>query len=119
MLGDGEVNEGDDHKTVNRIIQAYRDEGRISDAAHKRHPRATTAAQDIAILDAAQASPFSTAKEIGAAASVSTSVSTIKRRLVQGNLKSHVAAQKQRLSETNKPVRLNFATGRTSWTTDD
>ncbi|KAH7945075.1 hypothetical protein HPB49_006166 [Dermacentor silvarum] len=52
------------------IIQAYRDEGRISDAPHKRHPRATTAAQDMDILDAAQASPFSTTKEIGACAGV-------------------------------------------------
>ncbi|KAH7937685.1 hypothetical protein HPB49_014677 [Dermacentor silvarum] len=74
---------GRSKKTVNRIIQAYRDEGRISDAPHKRHPRATTAAQDMAILDAAQASPFSTDKEIGAAAGVAASVSTIKRRLAQ------------------------------------
>ncbi|KAH7980416.1 hypothetical protein HPB49_015878 [Dermacentor silvarum] len=66
------------NKTVNRIIQAYRDEGRISDAPHKRHPRATTAAQDMDILDAAQASPFSTVKEISAGAGVSASVSTMK-----------------------------------------
>ncbi|KAH7979283.1 hypothetical protein HPB49_008956 [Dermacentor silvarum] len=49
-----------------RIIQAYRDRGRISDAHYKRHPRATIAAQDMDILDAAQASLFSTAKESGA-----------------------------------------------------
>lgn len=110
---------GRSNKTVNRIIQAYRDEGRISDAPHKRHPRATSAAHDVAILDAAKASPFSTAKEIGAAAGVSASVSTIKRRLAEGKLKSHVAAQKLRLSVSNKTARLNFATEHVSWTTDD
>ncbi|KAH9378311.1 hypothetical protein HPB48_003998 [Haemaphysalis longicornis] len=110
---------GRSNKTVNRIIQAYRDEGRISDAPHKRHPRATSAAQDVAIRDAAKASPFSTAKEIGAAAGVSASVSTIKRRLEERKLKSHVAAQKPRLSVSNKTARLNFATEHASWTMDD
>ncbi|KAH7945108.1 hypothetical protein HPB49_006858 [Dermacentor silvarum] len=78
------------------------DGGRISDAPYKRHPRATTSAQDMDILDAAQASPFSTAKEIGAGAGVSASVSTIKRQLAEGKLRSHVAAQKPRLSEANE-----------------
>ncbi|KAH7940995.1 hypothetical protein HPB49_008946 [Dermacentor silvarum] len=74
---------GRSNKTVNRIIQAYRKEGRIRDAPHKRHPRATTAAQDADILYVAKASPFSTAREIGAAAGVSASASTIKRRLAE------------------------------------
>lgn len=107
---------GRSNKTVNRIIQAYRDEGRISDAPHK--PRATPAAQDVDILYAAQVSPFSTAKEIGAGAGVPASVSKIKR-LAEGKLKSHVVAQKPRLSEANKTVRLNFTTEHGSWTTDD
>ncbi|KAH7984211.1 hypothetical protein HPB52_018134 [Rhipicephalus sanguineus] len=106
---------GRSNKTVNRIIQAYRKEGRISDAPHRRHPRATTAAQDADILDAAKASPFSTAREIGAAAGVSASASTIKRRLVESKLKSHVAAQKPRLSLSNKTARLNFATEHVSY----
>lgn len=109
---------GRSSKTVNRIIQAYR-KGRISDAPHKRHPRATTAAQAGDILDAAKASSFSTAREIGAAAGVSASASTIKGRLAEGKLKSHVAAQKPRLSLSNKTARLNFATEHDSWTTDD
>ncbi|KAH7937911.1 hypothetical protein HPB49_017472 [Dermacentor silvarum] len=92
---------GRSNKTVNRIIQAYSDEGHISDAPHKRQPCATTAAQDMDILDAAQASPFSTAKEIGSAAGVSASMLTIKRQLAEGKLKSHVAAQKPHLSEEN------------------
>ncbi|KAL1416963.1 hypothetical protein MTO96_027355 [Rhipicephalus appendiculatus] len=108
---------GRSNKTVNRIIQAYRKEGRISDAPHKRHPRATTAALDADILDAAKASPFSTAREIGAAARVSSSASTLKRRLAEG--KNHVAAQKPRLSLSNKTARLNFAKEHVSWTTDD
>ncbi|KAH6921345.1 hypothetical protein HPB50_027666 [Hyalomma asiaticum] len=110
---------GRSNKTVNRIIQAYRKEGRIRDAPHKRHPRATTAAQDADILDAAKASPFSTAREIGAAAGVSASASTIKRRLAEGKLESHVAAQNPRLSFPNKTACLNFAKEHVSWTTDD
>ncbi|KAH7958871.1 hypothetical protein HPB49_006108 [Dermacentor silvarum] len=73
----------------------------MSDTPHKRQLRATTAAQDMDILDTAQASPFSTAKEISAAAGVSASMSTI-RRLAEGKLESHVAAQKPRLSEANE-----------------
>ncbi|KAH7967757.1 hypothetical protein HPB52_002229 [Rhipicephalus sanguineus] len=101
---------GRSNKTVNRIIQAYRKEGRISDAPHRRHPRETTAAQDADNLDAAKASPFSTAREIGAAAGVSASASTIKRRLAEGKLKSHVAAQKPRLSLSNKTAQLRNRT---------
>ncbi|KAH6946346.1 hypothetical protein HPB50_012875 [Hyalomma asiaticum] len=110
---------GRSNKTVNRIIQAYRKEGRISDAPHKRHPRATTDAQDADILDAAKASPFSTAREIGAAAGVSASASTIKRRPAEGKLKSLVAAQKPRLYLPNKTACPNFAKEHISWTTDD
>ncbi|KAH7971485.1 hypothetical protein HPB49_024642 [Dermacentor silvarum] len=79
-------------------------------------PRATTAAQDMDILDASQASPFSTAKEIGADAGVSASVSIMKRPLAEGKLGSHVAAQRPRLSEANETLRLNFATEYVSWT---
>ncbi|KAH8033104.1 hypothetical protein HPB51_007005 [Rhipicephalus microplus] len=59
---------GRSNKSVNRIIQAYKKERHVSDAPHKRHPRATTAAEDADIRDAAKASPFSTAREIGVAA---------------------------------------------------
>ncbi|KAH8041013.1 hypothetical protein HPB51_013673 [Rhipicephalus microplus] len=110
---------GKSNKTVNRIIQAYKKEGRICDARHKRHPRATTAAQDADIRDAAKASPFSTTREIAAAAGVSASASTIKRRLAEGKLKSYVAAQKPRLSLSNRTACLNFAKEHASWKTDD
>lgn len=39
-------------KTVNRIIQAYRDEGRINDALNHRQPRSTTNDQDLCIVAA-------------------------------------------------------------------
>lgn len=39
-------------KTVNRIIQAYRDEGRINDAPNHRQPRSTTNDQDLCIVAA-------------------------------------------------------------------
>ncbi|KAH8032489.1 hypothetical protein HPB51_025942 [Rhipicephalus microplus] len=101
------------NKTVNRTIQAYKKEGHISDALHKRHPRAMTAAQDdVDICDAAKASLFSTAKEIGVAAGVSASASTRKRRLAEGKLKSHVATQKPGLFLSNSMVQL-----RKPWTT--
>ncbi|KAH8022698.1 hypothetical protein HPB51_001919 [Rhipicephalus microplus] len=110
---------GRSNKTVNRIIQTYKKEGCICDAPHKRHPRAKTAAQDADTRDAAKASPFSTAREIGAASGVSASTSTIKRWLPEGKLKSHIAAQKPCISLSNRTARLNFAKKHGSWTTDD
>ncbi|KAH9369490.1 hypothetical protein HPB48_014330 [Haemaphysalis longicornis] len=39
-------------KTANRIIQAYRDEGWMNDAPHRRRSRSTTKDQDICIMAA-------------------------------------------------------------------
>ncbi|KAH8018633.1 hypothetical protein HPB51_009567 [Rhipicephalus microplus] len=46
---------GRSNETANRIILAYKKEGRISDAPHEQHPRATTAFQDAHVRDAAKA----------------------------------------------------------------
>ncbi|KAH8029713.1 hypothetical protein HPB51_003070 [Rhipicephalus microplus] len=110
---------GKSNKTVNRIDQAHKKEDLISDAPHKLHPRATTAAQNVAIRDAAKASPFSTAREIAAAAGVSVSASTIKPRLAKCELKSYVVAQRSRLFLSNRTARLNFAKKHPSWNTGD
>ncbi|KAK8777801.1 hypothetical protein V5799_020858 [Amblyomma americanum] len=59
------------------------------------------------------------AKEIGAAAGVSASVSTVKRSLAEGGLRSHPAAQKSLLTDANKTARLKFACEHDDWTTDD
>ncbi|KAH8034257.1 hypothetical protein HPB51_021970 [Rhipicephalus microplus] len=102
--------EGRSNKTVNRIVQAYKKEGRISGAPRKRHPRATTAAQDADIRKAAKETPFSTAREIAAAARVPASASTIKRWLAEAKLKSYFAAEKLLLSLSNRTARLRKST---------
>ncbi|XP_042142891.1 uncharacterized protein K02A2.6-like [Ixodes scapularis] len=51
-------------KTVNRIIQAYKNEGHIADAPHNRRPRVTTADQDQTIVAAVAVDPFLSARDV-------------------------------------------------------
>lgn len=68
--------------TVNRIVQAYRDEGRIKDAPHERRPRATSADQDLQIVAAVNEKPFLNAKEVRSTLALEhVSDSTVRRRL--------------------------------------
>ncbi|KAH9361510.1 hypothetical protein HPB48_022284 [Haemaphysalis longicornis] len=54
---------GTTQSTVDRIIQAFRDEGRISDAA-RNYRRKTTEDEDCAMIAAAFADPFITVVQI-------------------------------------------------------
>ncbi|KAG0439738.1 hypothetical protein HPB47_016545 [Ixodes persulcatus] len=86
-------------KTVNRIIQAYKNEGRIADAPHNRRPRVTTADQDQTIVAAVAVDPFLSARDVN--------TPTIYRRFSEAGLESRIAAQKHRLSEDNKRQRYD------------
>lgn len=96
-------------KTINRIAQALRYEGRIHDAPRGPPPRATTEDKDHYIVAAAVDDPFLSASEIREHLALDTSDATVRRRLRSAGLISGMVAQKPFLTASNKEVRLHFA----------
>ncbi|KAK8783000.1 hypothetical protein V5799_015659 [Amblyomma americanum] len=105
-------------KTVNGICQAYKTEGRIGDAPHRRRPRATTEEEDQLIIAAVADDPFQTANEIMENTGVNAHPATVRNRLKEAGLHSRVAAQKPFLNSTHKTKRLQFAE-HASWTSEE
>ncbi|KAH6930330.1 hypothetical protein HPB50_012828 [Hyalomma asiaticum] len=106
--------------TVNRIVQAYRDEGRIKDAPHKRRPRVTSMDQDLQVVAVVSEKPFLSAKDVRRTLDLANvSDSTIRRRLREAALRSRIAAQKPLLTCANKTARLKFAVDHRSWRVED
>ncbi|KAM7310536.1 hypothetical protein ISCGN_007444 [Ixodes scapularis] len=106
-------------KTVNRIVRAYRDEGRIKDAPQDRRPRSTTIDQDLMIVAAVNDDPFQNANSVRTALELDVSDTTVRRRLREAGMQSRVAAQKPLLTPSNKTVRLKFANDYRSWTVNE
>lgn len=103
---------------VNRIIQAFRDDGRFTDMERSGRPRATTEEEDRLITAAIVADPFQSAEDIREALSLTVSSETVRRRLSELGLQSFVAAQKPCLSDSQLKERLMFATAMKDWTTE-
>lgn len=106
-------------KTVNCIIQAYRKEGRICDAPHRRQPQATTEQVDQLLIAAVSDDPFQTAKDILRNTSIQVHPSTVRNCLKEAGLRSHMAAQKPVLTEGHKATRLRFAHAHATWMAKD
>ncbi|KAM7295045.1 hypothetical protein ISCGN_024550 [Ixodes scapularis] len=95
-------------KTVNRIIQAYRDdERRIKDSPHPRRPRATTVEDDHHIVAAISLDPFQSTRDIKEALDLDVSEMTIRRRFAEAGSKSRMSAQTPLLTGTNKAQRYD------------
>lgn len=105
--------------TVNRIISAFRREGRVKDAPRGRPPAATTSEEDETIRLRCQEDPFGTATDIKRETGVAASVRTIQRRLRKSGLKSGVAVQKPLFSRTHSDLRLSYATEHLHWETNE
>ncbi|KAH9367520.1 hypothetical protein HPB48_009074 [Haemaphysalis longicornis] len=105
--------------TVNRILQAFHDEGRIENLLRGRRPRATTSEQDMLIVAAAAVKPSLTSKQIKCEFDLSASTKTVRRRLHNVRLRNCVPARKPKQSETNKLARLLFAEDHATWTAED
>ncbi|XP_077486466.1 uncharacterized protein LOC144097693 [Amblyomma americanum] len=107
-------------KTVNRTVQAYRDEGRIKDAPLKRRPRATLIDQDLQIVAAVNEKPFQSAKDVRSTLGLEhISDSTVRRRPREAAVRIRIAAQKPLLTVANKTARLKFAVDHRSWRVED
>lgn len=105
-------------KAVNRILQAYKKEGRVKDAPRGRPPRATTDDEDLSIVAAAVDAPRASLQELRQSLQLRASRSTVRRRLNEAGLRSRAAAQKPLLRATNKAKRLDFAQLHESWTVE-
>lgn len=67
-------------KTVNRILQAFKYEGRVRDAPRAPPPRVTTDEEDACIVAAVVQNPFLSAREVREELDVGASDVTIRRR---------------------------------------
>lgn len=101
--------------TINRICQAYRDEGRLENLPRGHRQRATGNEEDLHIVAAAAVAPNMTARQIKDTLQLSASTSTIRRRLHEANLRSRVPSQKPLVSAANRQARLLFAQSHASW----
>lgn len=104
---------------VSRIIQAFHDEARHTDAKRTSRPRVTTIEDDILVAAAAFVNPFLTARQIADELPINASTETIRRRLKEAGLKSCVAAQKPHLKEDQRRQRLDFAMAHEHWTLEE
>lgn len=107
---------GGSKTAVSRIIQAFRDKARHTDAKRSGRPRVTAIEYDILVAAAAFVKPFLTARQIADELSINASTETIRRRLKEAGLKSCAAAQKPHLKEDQWRQRLHFALAHERWT---
>ncbi|KAH9360079.1 hypothetical protein HPB48_006676 [Haemaphysalis longicornis] len=105
--------------TVNRILQAFCDEGRIENLPRGRRPRATTSEQDMLIVSAAAVKPSLTSTQIKCELDLLASTKTVRRRLRDVRLRNGVPARKPELSEANKLARPLFAEDHANWMAED
>lgn len=101
--------------TVNRIIQAYRDERRLADAVRAPRSRVTDENDDLRIVGAASDNGFQSSSDIRKELGLLVSTKTIQRRLREAGLHSHIAAQKPLLTARHKQQRLAFAQDHEAW----
>ncbi|KAG0437741.1 hypothetical protein HPB47_017305 [Ixodes persulcatus] len=101
--------------TVNRIIQAYRDENRLADAVRAPRSRVTDENDDLRIVGAASDDAFQSSSEIRKELGLLVSTKTIQRRLREAGLHSPIAAQKPLLTARRKQQRLAFAQDHEAW----
>ncbi|KAH9378314.1 hypothetical protein HPB48_000527 [Haemaphysalis longicornis] len=93
--------------TINKISQAYRDEGRLENLPHGHRQRARENEEDLDIVAAAVDSPNITAREIKDTFELSASTSTIRRRLHEADVRSRVPSHKPLVSAANRNARHN------------
>lgn len=106
--------------TVNRILQAFRDEGRIENLSRGHRPRAqTTSEEDMLTVAATAVKPTLTSRENKRELNISACTKTVRRRLHEVRLQNRVPARKPKLSHANKLARLLFAEEPESWTAED
>ena len=109
--------------TVTNLWEKYNETGSVNERNDLRTgaPRKTTPKQDRALVRASERDRFKTAPQHRRdfiAQGPRLSVSTIKRRLKEGNMNGRVARKKPLISEVNAQARLKYALSKRHWTAD-
>lgn len=110
---------GHARSSINRIVRAYKTEGRLENLPRGHRPRATNDSVDERIVAAARQDPKLTAKAIRNDLRLAASTQVIRERLHSAGLRSRVAAQKPLFSAQNRSRRLLFAREHQTWTAEE
>lgn len=105
--------------TVNPILRAFQEDGRLQDAVRSEQQRATTQEEDLLIVAAAVDDPFLSAREIRELLQLEVSPQTIRRRLHDADMKSQISAQKTLLERSHQEQRMEFASIVEDWTPEN
>jgi len=107
---------------VHNAIVLFKETKKFYDRSGPRHKRKTTPATDRHIARIVKKSPFKSSvgvQQVLQAAGVSISSSTVRRRLLQNDLRAHAPARKPKLTAAMRKKRLNFAKQYRAWTAED
>ncbi|XP_064485953.1 uncharacterized protein LOC135398481 [Ornithodoros turicata] len=99
--------------SVNRIVRAHREEGRLEDAPRSGRPPATTTEEDQQIVAVSAVEPFFTSTDNKRELGLGASAKTVQRRLKA--FQSGVAVQKALLKADHEEARLQFALDHMDW----
>lgn len=101
--------------TVSLWVSRWRDEHSVADAERSGRPRCTSDDTDVSIAEYSDAHVTACPKDIVRELDLDVSARTVRRRLNEAGLLSHV----QRAEHENVRARIAFAEGYTRWTEDD
>uniref|UniRef100_A0A1E1XE22 Putative transposable element n=1 Tax=Amblyomma aureolatum TaxID=187763 RepID=A0A1E1XE22_9ACAR len=101
-------------KTVNLIVQRFRDDGTVADRPRRRR-RVTSEEEDRLIVAAVVDEPFLTADEIRRELGLAASGHTIRLRLHEAGLTCFNGQMRRSLTAQHKEIRLEFATEHAHW----
>lgn len=109
--------------TVSRIIKRFCATGNVVPIKNTGRPRKTIARVDRKIINISENAPFTSSSKIKGileeSGGIRISDRTIRRRLVEGGLRSYKAVKKPLLRKKNVSARLQFALEHIAWTFDD
>lgn len=101
------------HNTVKKIIDKYKNTGKLQNIDHPRRPRRLNETQIRSIVRTVKANPFESAfqiaKNISNLSGVSVSSSTVRRTLHDNGMYGRVPRKKPFISKKNKRLRLEYA----------
>lgn len=99
-----------------RLVKFYKSTKSFQTVHRGGRPRKTTELEDSAIIKSIKKDPFISSREIRVQLDLGVSARTIRRRAVDGGLKSFKAVKKPFISTKNKLARLKFAHDQINWT---
>src|SRR6476469_2742750 len=107
---------------VHNAIVLFKDSGKFCDRPGRGRKRKTTPASDRYIARIVKKSPFKSStgvQQVLQEAGVSISSSTVRRRLLESDLRAHAPAHKPKLTPAMRKKRLNFAKRYKGWSAED